>query len=380
LQNNFYTYLYMTNMLQRDVSTNLMFTDVVNRQVDGIFGSLGSVCETMLQSQWGELHLLPAVPAKWTNGLVSGLRARGGFEVGINWTNNRLASASVTSLLGNPCRIRSRWPIDVKLGTNYVAAPMIYPGVYEFATLAGSNYSVLPATVFETENLAPTSSAGDAHTAFTNSAFSNARGTRLTANAAADFVSYTLTNIPAGNWRIHVVADCGTNRGRFQTTSGPGGALTNVGPVCDTYCVTNVFALYPSNGLMSQILWTNMLKEFDCGDWTAPTNGNYEFRFTVVDKNAASAGYWLSFDHIKLTPANAVASPEVPPLLIAQAFGSDLVLSWPTNASAFGLEFATELPATNWNSATPPALTSGESLVVTNAMTAEKVFYRLRKP
>ena len=88
-----------------------------------------------------------------------------------------------------------------------------------------------------------------------------------------------------------------------------------------------------------------MLKEFDCGEWTAPTNGTYEFRFTVMDKNAGSAGYWLSFDHIKLTPANIVTPPQTPPLLTAQTLGSDLVLSWPGTAGAFGLEYATELPA-----------------------------------
>jgi hypothetical protein len=86
---------------------------------------------------------------------------------------------------------------------------------------------------------------GDAHTALTNSAFSNSRGTRLTANAAADFVAYTFTNVPAGNWRVRVFADCGTYRARFQLTSGPGGALTNVGPVCDTYSATNVARAVP---------------------------------------------------------------------------------------------------------------------------------------
>lgn len=380
LQNNYYSYLFMTNLLQRHVSTNLMFTDVNNRQCDGIFGSLGSVCETMLQSQRGELHLLPAIPVQWTNGSVNGLRARGGFEVGIAWTNNRLASASVTSLLGNTCRIRSRWPIDVKLGTNNVAAPMIYPGVYQFATLPGSNYAIVPAMIYETETLSATTSAGDGFSLLTNSAFSNLRGTRLAANAPNDFITYSLTNLTAGPWRIRVVANCGPNNARAQLSAGPIGSLTNLGAIFDTYSATNVAGLYPSNGLTGQILWTNMLKEFDCGEWTAPTNGNYEFRFTVTDKNAASGGYALSFDHIKLTPAAAEPFINPPPTLLATVLGGELILSWSTNASGFSLEQTEELASPNWLPAFPAPVSSGEFFSVTNSMNEARLFYRLSKP
>ena len=51
------------------------------------------------------------------------------------------------------------------------------------------------------------------------------------------------------------------------------------------------------------VLWTNMLREFDCSTWQAPSNGNYQFQFTVAGKNASSGGYNLSFDYIKFTPA-----------------------------------------------------------------------------
>jgi alpha-L-fucosidase 2 len=311
LQNASYAYLIHTNMLARDVSTNLMFTDVNNRQVDGIFGALGSVAEMFLQSQAAELFLLPALPPKWTNGVVSGLCARGGFQVDIQWQSNKLASATLLSKLGNPCRVRSHWPLAVKLGANFIDAPMTYPGVYEFATGAGSTYTIVPANFVETENLSATTG-GDTHVVLTNASFSNWRGTRLNANATSDYVTYTLTNISAGTYRIRVVADAGTNRGRFQLACGPSGALTNVGAAQDTYSATNVAGLYPSNSLSTVLLWTNMLKEFDCGTWTAPTNGSYQFRFTVTNKNAASTGYTLSFDHIKLTPATAAPPNNAP--------------------------------------------------------------------
>lgn len=381
LQNANFAYLYTTNMLTRDVSTNLMFTDVNNRQCDGIFGALGSVTEMLLQSQSGELHLLPALPPKWTNGLISGLRARGGFEVSLNWTNHRLASADVRSLLGNSCRIRSRWPIEVKLGANYIAAPMILPGVYEFTTATGGNYTILPALVYETENLAAATSPGDTHQSLVNSAASNFSSTRLNANAPADFVAYTLTNVNAGTYQLRVVADCGNNRARFQLAAGPAVAPTNVGPMQDTFSATNLVYLLPTNALTTTLLWTNLFREFDCGEWTAPTNGNYEFRFTVVDKNAASTGYVLSFDHIKLTPASAgVAPPTAAPVLLGALENGHIVLSWPTNADGFLLESADSVAATNWTGVLPDPTVLGTNHVVTNTANADRTFYRLRKP
>ena len=80
--------------------------------------------------------------------MVSGLCAEGGFEVdNLSWTNGRLVSATILSKAGNTCRLRSKWPVDVKLGSNYVDAPMVLPGLYQFSTIAGSNYTVTAANV-----------------------------------------------------------------------------------------------------------------------------------------------------------------------------------------------------------------------------------------
>jgi alpha-L-fucosidase 2 len=91
-------------------------------QIDGNFGATAGVCEMLVQSHTGQIHLLPALPAAWPSGEVSGLRARGGFEVDMSWHDGLLTQAVIHSKSGLPCKVvcgDQTWEFNTTAGKSF---------------------------------------------------------------------------------------------------------------------------------------------------------------------------------------------------------------------------------------------------------------------
>lgn len=105
-------YDFVRTLLSRSAYPNL-FDAHPPFQIDGNFGAAAGIAEMLLQSHQGEISLLPALPSAWKNGSVKGLKARGGYELDIEWRNHELVTAVIAASRNGVCRII--YPLELKV-------------------------------------------------------------------------------------------------------------------------------------------------------------------------------------------------------------------------------------------------------------------------
>ena len=108
--NNALHHIY--ELLKKSTHANL-FDDHPPFQIDGNFGGTAGIAEMLLQSHAAYIHLLPALPEAWHTGSFKGLKARGNFEISCTWKENRLQEATLTSLAGEECKLRTEVPVHI---------------------------------------------------------------------------------------------------------------------------------------------------------------------------------------------------------------------------------------------------------------------------
>ncbi|MDP4246697.1 MAG: glycoside hydrolase family 95 protein [Bacteroidota bacterium] len=109
----------------------------------GIQGITAGIAEMLMQSHSGEISLLPALPAEWQKGSITGLRGRGGYTVDIQWNKQQLRHATLISRITQTCRLRTKRAVKIVSGGKNIPARQVEKNVYVFKVIAGKKYKII---------------------------------------------------------------------------------------------------------------------------------------------------------------------------------------------------------------------------------------------
>ena len=116
-----HAYTLFGNLLKNGTLNNLWDTHAPF-QIDGNFGGTAGITEMLMQSHMGFIHILPALPDAWNEGSITGLCAKGGFEVDITWKDGKMQEMTILSKSGERCNLRygdSTLSFNTKKGRSY---------------------------------------------------------------------------------------------------------------------------------------------------------------------------------------------------------------------------------------------------------------------
>ena len=131
----------LTAYLNGNVLSNLFSRCGRTLQVDGSLGITGAIGEMLIQSDGDALELLPALPASWTRGSFKGVRARGGFNMDLEWVHGKITSVTIRSEHGRPVVLEGIDASAVTSGGQAVEVRSEGGRIY-FDTESGKTYEV----------------------------------------------------------------------------------------------------------------------------------------------------------------------------------------------------------------------------------------------
>ena len=147
---NFYARLFDGEKVYKNIQALLSNSTAENMfdmhppfQIDGNFGATAGITEALLQSENGEIIVLPALPKQWANGSFKGLRARGGYTVSCEWQGGKAASITIRADKDGKCRVLTDKDVRITCGGESVAFDY-EDGCAVFDAAAARKYTLTP--------------------------------------------------------------------------------------------------------------------------------------------------------------------------------------------------------------------------------------------